>query len=129
MDNKTLDNRVVKLIMTCSDEELKGLTVSSIARTFNLDRSHLSREFKSGKNITLCQFIQGEKMARAAMLLKDTTDLKMSELSEKLGFCSDEYFREVFKRHFGISPSKYRAYRNHCKKGSNAVGAVSQRSD
>lgn len=116
MVSEILSEQVVELVMTCSDEELMGLTVSSIARRFNVDRSYLSREFKSGKNFTLCQFIQGEKMARAAMLLKDNTDLTVMKLSENLGFCSAEYFREVFKRYFGVVPSKYRKYKNHCKK-------------
>lgn len=119
MDNETLSEQVVELVMTCSNEELKGLTVSSIARRFNVDRSHLSREFKAGKKFTLCQFLQGEKMARAAMLLKDTSDLTVAELSEILGFCSTEYFREVFKRYFGVVPSKYRKYKNHCNKNNS----------
>jgi two-component system response regulator YesN len=112
MDDEILSKQVVELVMTCSDEELKGLTVSSIARRLNVDRSHLSREFKSYNSLTLCQFIQGEKMVRAAILLNDNIDLKVAKLSENLGFCSPEYFRELFKRYFGVVPSKYKEYKN-----------------
>jgi AraC-like DNA-binding protein len=125
MDNEILSEQVVEFVMTCSDEELMRLTVSSIARRFNVNRSHLSREFKSGKNFTLCQFIRGEKMARAAVLLKDTSDLTVAKLSEYLGFSSAEYFREVFKSYFGVVPSKYRKYKHHCKKNKRLVKPIS----
>jgi AraC-like DNA-binding protein len=116
MDSEILTDQVAKYVMTCNNEVLKGMTVSSIARRFKVDRSHLAREFKSCKNFTLCQFIQREKMVRAAILLKDATDLTVAKLSENLGFCSTEYFRGLFKRHFGVVPSKYREYKNHWKK-------------
>ncbi|UCH94704.1 MAG: helix-turn-helix transcriptional regulator [Candidatus Aminicenantes bacterium] len=116
MDSETLPDQVAKFVMTCNNEVLKGMTVSSIARRFKVDRSHLAREFKSDKNFTLCQFIQREKMVRAAMLLRETTDLTVAKLSESLGFCSAEYFRGLFKRYFGVVPSKYRKYKNHCEK-------------
>jgi AraC-like DNA-binding protein len=118
MDSEILSQQVIELVITCRDEELKGLKVSTIARRFNVHRSHLSRQFKSDKNITPCQFIQRERMARAARLLMDTVDLTVVKLSEKLGFCSAEYFREVFKRYFGVAPSKYRKSKNYCKENN-----------
>lgn len=121
MNRETLTDRVAKYVMTCDNEVLKRLTVSAIARRFDVNRSHLAREFKSGKNFTLCKFIQTEKMMRAAILLMDTNDLTVAKLSEDLGFCSAEYFRGVFKRYYGIAPSKYREYRNHRKKDKHRL--------
>ena len=92
-----------------------------------MDRSRLAREFKSGKNFTLCQFIRREKMVRAAILLREAADLTVAELSENLGFCSAEYFREIFKRYFGVAPSKYKQYKNHIKKRKPAAGPANQK--
>jgi AraC-like DNA-binding protein len=124
MDGKSLTDQVIEFVMTSSDEALKELTVAGIARRFNVDRSHLSREFKSDKNFTLCNFIQREKVARAAISLRDSDALRIENLSKKLGFCSTEYFREVFKRYHGISPSKYRAYRNQFKNEKPSVRSI-----
>jgi two-component system response regulator YesN len=121
MNSETISDQVARFVMTCNNEVLKKITVSSIASRFQVDRSHLAREFKSDKNFTLCQFIQKEKMVRAAILLREATDLTVARLSENLGFCSAEYFREVFKKYFGVAPSKYREYKNHFKKDSWSV--------
>jgi two-component system response regulator YesN len=113
MNSETISDQVARFVMTCTNEVLKKITVSSIARRFQVDRSHLAREFKAGKNFTLCQFIKREKMVRAAILLRESADLTVAKLSKNLGFCSAEYFREVFKKYFGVVPSKYREYKNH----------------
>ena len=112
MVKEYLSDQVVEYVLSCSEEVLRSLTVSSLARRFYVDRSHLAREFKSRKNLTLFQFLQGEKMARAALLLRDSNDITVEKLSEELGFSSAEYFREVFKKHFAITPTKYRRFKN-----------------
>jgi AraC-like DNA-binding protein len=129
MDSEEITDQVAKFVMTCNNEVLKEMTVSSIARRFQVNRSHLAREFKSVKNFTLCQFIRSEKMVRAAILLKETADLTVAELSENLGFCSAEYFRKIFKRYFGVAPSKYKEYKNRCTKRKLAAGPVNQKSE
>lgn len=124
MNSETISDQVAKFVMTCKNEVLKEITVSSIARRFQVDRSHLARQFKSGKNFTLCQFIQREKMVRAAILLREDADLTVTKLSETLGFCSTEYFRDVFKKYFGVAPSKYREYKSHLKEDNWWVEAA-----
>jgi AraC-like DNA-binding protein len=53
------------------------------------------------------------QVVRAAVLLKGTVDMKMTDLPAHLGLCSAEYFREVFKGYVGVAPSVYRGYKNH----------------
>jgi AraC-like DNA-binding protein len=116
MKNTGLADQVTEFILTCDDAAFCKLNVSSIARMFNVDRSHLARKFKANNNYTLCKFIQKEKMGRAASLLSGSSNLTLEQLSKKMGFCTPEYFREVFKKHFGIVPSKYREYKTNKKK-------------
>jgi AraC-like DNA-binding protein len=110
-----LSDQVVEFVMSCDDNELRKLTVTSLASRLNVDRSHLTREFKTDKKLILSRFIQGEKMTRAATLLRNTKNLTVETLSKRLGFCSAEYFREVFKKHFAVAPTEYRRYRNNGK--------------
>ena len=120
MKNNDLANQVTKFLLTCDDKMLRILSVTSLARLFNVDRSHLAREFKASKKYTLCQFIQKEKMGRAVclLILNSSSQLTVKRLSEKMGYCSPEYFREIFKKHFGVVPSKYREYKILLKKKS-----------
>ena len=43
-----------------------------------------------------------------AIKLLNTTDDKTYVISAKVGYTEPNYFSYVFKKHFGISPSKYR---------------------
>jgi len=118
MTKEKISEQVVEFVLSCTDEVLKKITVNSLASRFNVNRSHLAREFKANKRITLCKFIQGEKMARAALLLRNSNEMTVENLSKRLGFCSAEYFREVFKRHFAVSPSIYRQYKTNRNRGN-----------
>lgn len=47
------------------------------------------------------------RMAAATVLLFNSP-LSLAEISERLGYSSQEYFTTAFKAHYGISPGKYR---------------------
>jgi YesN/AraC family two-component response regulator len=46
-------------------------------------------------------------MNEAKKLLK-TTNAKVYEISDKLGYKDVAHFTKLFKKHFGISPTEYR---------------------
>ena len=58
MASDEITDQVAKFVISCNNEVLKEMTVSSIARRFHVDRSHLAREFKSGKNFTIYVIIE-----------------------------------------------------------------------
>lgn len=41
-------------------------------------------------------------------ILKKDNNLSIEEISESLGFNSSAYFRRLFKKYIGISPSEYK---------------------
>ena len=43
-----------------------------------------------------------------AKKLMETTDLKMYEISDRVGYNNVEHFSRMFKKHFGISPGDYK---------------------
>ena len=49
-----------------------------------------------------------KNVRKAAALLRHT-DEKTYLIAEKTGYLDPNYFSYVFKRHFGLTPSKYRA--------------------
>ena len=48
------------------------------------------------------------RMDEAVRLLRDTGE-KTYRIAEQTGYSDPNYFSYVFKRRFGVSPSKYRA--------------------
>lgn len=57
--------------------------------------------------MTLSQYIQEQKIEKAKSLLK-TTDRSILEIATYLGFSSQGYFQNVFKKLTGMTPKEYR---------------------
>ena len=58
--------------------------------------------------MSFTNYVTRTRMEEAARLLRDTDD-KTYLIAEKTGFVDANYFSSVFKKHFGLSPSRYRA--------------------
>jgi two-component system response regulator YesN len=88
----------------CTDE----ISLTSIAETFRLSSSHLSRLFKrvSGENIV--NYIVNAKLEQAAEMLTSLPDENIKDISGKLGYFTAAYFGRLFKEKYGVTPSAYR---------------------
>lgn len=104
----TVSDRVVEFILTREVSDLENLTVSSIARSFEINRSYLSQRFKSDKSFSLHDYIVMVKILRAMSLLEKEDSLTVDVLSRKMGFSSSDYFTRVFKKVIGTTPGKYK---------------------
>lgn len=108
MRKKKISDRVTEFVLTRNIEELAELKVSNIASTFAVNPSYLSRIFKGEKDITLNEFITGEKMYRSVLLLKKDKNLSMDQLAKKVGFSRADYFITLFRNYFGVHPKEFK---------------------
>jgi len=108
--NKKITDKIVSYVLSVSDQEFSGLSVSILAHSFNIERSKLSRRFKDQMGITLEDFLHKEKMNRAAFLLR-TRDITVKEVSRRIGFCTCDYFIRKFKEYYGIVPGRYKSFK------------------
>jgi len=76
-----------------------------ISRIYNLSVSSLQRKLKLEDN-TFSNLVLEERMALAEHYLKNS-NLKLSDISDLLGYQEISHFSKAFKRWFGISPSHY----------------------
>jgi AraC-like DNA-binding protein len=111
--NNDLTEKVVQHVLCCKEEELRKLNVQSIARHFNVNRSHLARVFRAQNGCKLCDYIHKEKMSRAAAILANRPELTIKELAQLMGFASPEYFSRLFKDFHHTAPNKYRKYKSN----------------
>lgn len=107
MKKKKLSDRVAEFIVTRKEEELAALKVDTIAVDLGVNPSYLSRKFKSDKDMTLNEFITGEKMHRSALLLIRNRNVSIVGLAKLTGFARADYFVILFKDYFGIHPKKF----------------------
>jgi YesN/AraC family two-component response regulator len=96
-----------KLIEFIESEADAQTTVGSLAEMMNLNQDTLSKRFIRASGIPLKTFMTRSLVRKAVQVLL-ATDLKISDVSIKLGFSSEFYFCRFFKKHTGMTPNSYR---------------------
>lgn len=84
------------------------ITLLQLANRVNLSEIYLSRIFKKEVGMTIFQYIAHLRCAQAAEMLKGS-DISIQEISNYVGYPDNNYFVKVFKVHYGMTPSEYRA--------------------
>lgn len=82
-------------------------TLKSLAALCHVSPSYLSSLFKQETGSTLIDYINTQRVKRAAQQLT-TTDRSISEVAEEMGILDVNYFAKIFKRTFGMTPTRYR---------------------
>lgn len=84
-----------------------ALCLNAIAEKFDKSPAYISKLFKKelGQNFT--DYVLGLRMNLAKELLEDIT-LKTYEIANRVGYADPSHFIKLFKKHTGMSTSKYR---------------------
>lgn len=83
------------------------LSVQKLCSVFHLSNNELYSIFKEYFMSTPAEYIKNRRLNIACdMLIK--SDLAVSTICKKVGFFDYNYFSKIFKKQFGISPTKYR---------------------
>lgn len=85
----------------------KDWTVGLLARRLGMGRSTFAARFTCEVGITPIEYVTIARMKLAERLLK-STDLKISDISQRVGYKSEAAFSRRFTAHFGVSPGKAR---------------------
>ncbi len=83
------------------------LSVDDICSHLGVGTSYFSSVFKKETGMSFITYLTNYRMNEAQRLL-DSTDEKSYIIAGLVGYEEPNYFSYVFKKHFGISPSKYR---------------------
>ncbi|MDR2086782.1 MAG: helix-turn-helix domain-containing protein [Dysgonamonadaceae bacterium] len=83
-----------------------NLSVESISRELGLSRVHLNRRLKAITKESPGNYIRNFRLKQAAWLLLNK-NMSIAEVAYAVGFSSHAYFSNIFREHFGMSPSEY----------------------
>ena len=83
------------------------ISLQDVADAAELSRNYASTVFRDELGMTMNEFIMRERIAEARRLLSDNK-LQISEIAERLQFCSQSYFTQCFTRVVGKTPNEYR---------------------
>lgn len=84
--------------------------METLCSQLHLSPAYFSTLFKRETQKSFTAYVTEVRMEHAARLLRDT-DEKTYLIAERTGYTDPNYFSFVFKRYFGLPPSKFRAAR------------------
>ena len=83
------------------------ITPKSLAESFFVNQSYLSRHFKANMGETLTDYINRTRLENSKILIK-SSDLPISVVVLNVGYTDPNYFVKLFKKQYGVTPSEYR---------------------
>lgn len=105
--HKKGDYRFTLMSQYIMDNINNPMTIKHVADYMYLSEKQVSRIIKKKTGLSTKQYINQIRLKKAKELLRDT-DLLMKEIAERLGFSSEYYFNQFFKREEGYPPGFFR---------------------
>ncbi|HEX3030010.1 MAG TPA: AraC family transcriptional regulator [Clostridia bacterium] len=100
-------NRMDEIVSYLQANYSSKITVNSLAKTFNSNRTTLNIQFKKIYNMSIIDYLIKLRINLASAMLRDTR-LNVEEIMERVGFSNSTHFWRMFKKYTGVSPSTYR---------------------
>jgi AraC family transcriptional regulator len=88
----------------------RNMELKEFAELTQLSVHHFGKLFKQSMGVPLHQYVLKCRIKRAKELLVDP-QLSIVEIAQRVGFCDQSHFTNVFRRHTNLTP---RQYRNRC---------------
>lgn len=111
--NRERDNTTKKVILEAKQYiqdhyQDPALSVEMMCRQLHMSPAYFSTLFKKETGQTYIAYLTEVRLGRAVELLNTTED-KTYVIAQKVGYQEQNYFSYVFKKRFGVSPTKYRS--------------------
>ena len=104
----TRSDDFVREVQNYLDEHyLEDINLDEYYKTLPFSKYYIARLVKSYLGVTPISYITSKRMEKARMLL-NTTDMKIMDIANEVGYKDIYYFTKVFKKEIGVSPSAYR---------------------
>ena len=107
MQRQKTENIITRVKELVEQNYATDASLETIASQVFISPCYLSVIFKKETNTTFKNYLIQTRMHKACELL-GSTDLKIYEIAEKVGYTDTRYFSELFQRTCGKTPSQYR---------------------
>ena len=104
-----LSPRHVTRVLAYVDANIgRDITLGELAQLVSISKYHFIRSFHAATQRTPYAYLVERRLALAVDALR-LSSMSIEQIARKAGFQSAPGFSNVFKKHYGMSPSKFRA--------------------
>ncbi|WP_018758376.1 helix-turn-helix domain-containing protein [Paenibacillus terrigena] len=83
------------------------ISLQDVAERFQISPAYLSRLLRQELGMSFIDYVTEVRIQHALRLMQDP-QVKIYEISERIGYASQHYFSVAFKKVLGVSPTEYR---------------------
>ena len=106
-----VDNSLIQEVATyIFDNYDKSIYLEEVASKFNISRSYLSKKFKIITGFGFKEYLVNVRIKQACKYLLETNK-KITDIAFLCGFNDSNYFGDSFRHVKGMSPNKFRKYK------------------
>lgn len=98
---------IQKVTNFCRRNIESPLTIDDLAAEAGYSKYHFNRVFKEYQGVTPMAFLTQVRMNHALRLLQSTR-LNVKEIAGQCGYEDSSYFCKVFRKHYQVSPNRFR---------------------
>lgn len=84
------------------------LSLEELSKRMYITPNYLSALFKKCEKINLMDYVEDVRMRKAKFILETQRRKSPCEVGKEVGYQNSAYFSRVFKKHFGVTPFRYR---------------------
>ncbi|MDF2724557.1 MAG: AraC family transcriptional regulator, partial [Paenibacillus sp.] len=101
--------KLIREVVAYMREHYAGkITLEHTAKHFYMNKNYLSELFKAETGLNFTRYLNDIRIEQAKSLILQT-GLKVTDISERVGFADFRYFSRVFKAYEQLSPSEFKA--------------------
>lgn len=101
------DDVVGQMIQYLNEHLADKVTLEELMKKFSMNRNRINELFVKETSMTCLNYLLKMRMNLAQIMLSET-ELQIGEIADRVGYADANYFIKVFKKHAGMTPSKYR---------------------
>lgn len=106
-DTRKVDERVKKAVEYIQQNYSKKISMAQLADLSCVSENYFSKLFVRVMKTSVSDYIASYRIEKSKEYLLQT-DLKVSKISEMVGFEDPAYFHRVFKKYTGMTPHEFR---------------------
>ncbi|WP_300391048.1 response regulator [Fusobacterium sp.] len=97
---------VYKALKNIKENYSKKMNIVDVSEELEVSSGYLSRKFKEELDETFLEIVNKYRVEKSIKLLLEQ-ELKMYEISDRVGFTDYKHFCNVFKKYMGVAPGEF----------------------